>query len=133
MRFFTVPNDFSENGEHNISVLPDYPQVMVSGRELSIIWSKEKIEYWGEEDDIVQAKTVACEMELELKSTAYVKKTLAKELNAIYETLINAGLPHNMSKNALHNGYFSLLHAIVQFEKTANVGKINVIDPKENL
>jgi hypothetical protein len=121
----------SENGLVD-SVLPFYPRVENSGCHITIEWNELDKEYWGEEENIDEAKKIAHEMDLELKSTSYVKKILGETLNVCYENLINAGVPYNIAKNALHDGHLSLLNVIIQFENSIHLKRVYVADPREN-
>ncbi len=136
-----VPTKKGLNNENNISqnkvqaspILPDYPKVLVTGSEVKIMWNPGELEYWGEEEDIAQAKKIAIDMELELKATAFVKKMLMEALSNIYDDFIRIGIPYKIAKNALHNGHINVLHTILQFEKTPINNTQNLDEFIENL
>ncbi len=78
-----------------------------------------------------EAKKVAYEMDLELKTTAYVKKILIETLSHTYDILIDENIPHDIAKNALHSAHLAILQAIIQFDRS-NENK-TLIDFFENM
>ena len=97
-----------------------------------MVWSEENQEHWGEEENQDTAKKIAEEMNLELKVTGYVKTILGDTINRIYDDLLNLGIPHNIAKNALHDGHLALLHIIITIDNAKKNGQPQVVDPKES-
>lgn len=113
----SVQAQYTKKNVHEISVLPYYPKAVAQGSEILIFWSPTEVEFWGDEKSKEIAKKLAFEMDLELKATAYVKQTLADVINFAFDTLIKENIPQNIVKNALHEGYLSILKKIINFER----------------
>ena len=114
----------------NFTVLPVYPKVVANGSSIYILWDADRDEFWGDEESEIIAKEVACEMELELRAMAYIKNNLINNLNHIFEIILKEGISPRIAKDALHEGYLSVLSIIVNFERLNN--DKNLIDFYEN-
>ncbi len=127
--------DFKETRsfERGGFALPMYPKVISSGCDVRIVWDGGKVEYWGEEKTSSQAETIAREMELELRASAFVKTSLLSFLNNIFEDLLQLGVPPHTARNAIHNGHLDILGAIVKWDKTTDVGSGEIGSLQKNL
>ncbi len=95
--------------EAHLPMLPDYPKVSAIGRMVTILWGKEKQEFWGEEESEGEAAEVAAEMENELRAASYVTSRLLALMGNLNDELIDIGIGQKQVENALWDGYRHVL------------------------
>ena len=94
--------------------LPNNPRVEVRGTAIFIV-KEDGIElFWGEEENELIAKTVAEQMQTELRAINYVKHKLAIAVNNLMDDLIELGVSTEHLDDIIFEGYSNLKKFLLQ-------------------
>lgn len=96
------------NGIINFLQLPEFPKVNIKGNELFIVNENGFEEYWGDEPEN-EIKSIALQMELELKAIKWIRQQLERFISELSEILMYAEFSEDTVSNLIYEGYRNVL------------------------
>lgn len=97
-----------------LTKLPIYPTVEVRGKAIFVVEEDGMEMFWGEEENELIAKTVAEEIQTELRAINYVKCKLAVAVNRLMDDLIELGISTEHLDDIIFEGYSNLKKILLQ-------------------
>ncbi len=97
--------------------LPRYPRIEVRGKAIFVVDEDGMDMFWGEEESELIAKTVAEEIQTELRAINYVECKLEIAVNRLMDDLKEVGISTEHLDDIIFEGYSNLKKILLQLGK----------------
>ncbi|UCH57456.1 MAG: hypothetical protein JSV18_00615 [Candidatus Bathyarchaeota archaeon] len=99
------------------SCLPLFPRVEARGNSIVIIEEDGCETLWGREEDEITARRVADEIQIELRSICYIKRSLVRFMNKLVDDLVELGVQAEHLDSVLYEGCFNIQRMLMELSE----------------